>query len=62
MKLMKRTSTTTFALLVSLFIPIALFFLAADRGANTGAIHEQNRRGRSDGFLRICRESLRFVA
>lgn len=32
---MKRTSTTTFALLVSLFIPIALFFLAADRGANT---------------------------
>ena len=37
MKLMKRTSTTTFALLVSLFIPIALFFLAADRGANTGA-------------------------
>jgi hypothetical protein len=37
MKLMKRTSTTTFALLVSLFIPIALFFLTADRGANTGA-------------------------
>jgi len=35
MKLMKRTSTTTFALLLSLFIPIALFFLAADRGVNT---------------------------
>ena len=34
---MKRKSTTTFALLVSLFIPIALFFLAADWGANTGA-------------------------
>ena len=33
---MKRTSTTTFALLISLFIPISLFFLAADRGANTG--------------------------
>ena len=32
---MKRTSTTTFALLVSLFIPIALFFLAAAQGANT---------------------------
>ena len=36
MKLIKHTSTTTIALLVSLFIPIALFFLAADQGANTG--------------------------
>ena len=36
MKLIKRTSTTTIALLVSLFIPIALFFLAADQVANTG--------------------------
>ena len=45
MKLMKRTSTTTFALLVSLLIPIALFFLAADRGANTGAATSKTEKG-----------------